>query len=169
MAKRRKKKSAASLANLKPGGNLRHGAFKFLRTGEIPPEHQDIAEEAKKFEQDLKREYFQTGNMILNIIQAVPIQQLISNFVFSELLIAHLWQQVSRAGPDGIGAVMASSAWSDWSAASNGMVRLFRQLKRNLRDFRLDKGRGTSLEDYLERTYGGDKAKKEKRKNDKRN
>lgn len=135
MKKKKRKSSTASLKNLVPGGNLQHGAFRFLRTGEIPAEHADIAAEAKQFEQDLNREYCRSGNTILNIVQAVPIRQLVSNFVFSELLITHLWQQVSRAGPDGIVAVMASSAFTDWLAAGNRMNRRFRQLRRNLKDF----------------------------------
>ena len=160
MAKRRKKKSAASLKNLKPGGNLRHGAFKFQRTGVIPPEHSDIAEEAKRFEKDLNFEYCQPGNMVLNIIQALPIRQLVSNFVFSELLITHLWQQVGRAGPDGMGDALVLPGWMTWLSASNRMRRGFRELRRNLRDFQLDKKKRGDLEDYLQRTYG-DKGKKE--------
>ena len=134
--KRNKKRSAASLKNLKPGANLRHGAFRFLRTGQIPVEHSDIAEEAKLFEKALNQEYCQSGNLILNTIQAVPIQQLVSDFVFSELLITYLWRQVGQAGSENIGAVLASSGWMTWLAASNRIRRLFRQLERNLRDFR---------------------------------
>ena len=135
--KKKKKRNgrAPSLANLKPGGNLRHGAFRFLRTGRIPDEHQDIAEEAKKFEQDLKREYCQPGNMVLNIVQGVPIRQLISDFVFSELLITYLWHEVGRASPDDMGDVLILPGWMTWLSASNRMRRLFRELNRNLKDF----------------------------------
>lgn len=153
MRKRKKKRSAASLKNLVPGGNLRHGAFQFLRTGRIPPGHQDIAEEAERFEKDLKQEYCQPGNMILGIVQGVPIRQLVSNFVFSELLIMYLWRQVSQADSEKLGAVLALPGWMTWMSASNRMRRLFRQLRRNLHDFRFDKGKNTSLDDYLDRKY----------------
>ena len=135
MTKRKKKPSAASLANLVPGGNLQHGACLFRRTGKIPAEHSDIAEEARRFEKDLNCEYCRRGNLVLNIIQAATIRQLVSNFVFSELLVTHLWRQVARAGSEGLGRVLASSASGDWIASSNRMVRLFRQLNRNLKDF----------------------------------
>ena len=46
-------------------------------------------------------------------------------------------------------------------AASNKMVRLFRRLNRNFRDFTFGNEKKGDLEDYLKRTYG-DKAKKEK-------
>ena len=82
MRKRKKKPSAASLKNLVPGGNLRSGAFRFLRTGQIPPEHQDVREEAERLEKDLRQEYFAAGNFILNTIQEIPIRQIISDFVF---------------------------------------------------------------------------------------
>lgn len=134
--KNKKKPNKRSLANLKPGGNLQHGAFRFLRTGEIPCEAKDIAAEAKQFEKLLNQQYRQPGNITLNIVQAVTIRQLVSNFIFSELLITHLWRQVARAGSKELGAVLVLSGWGDWLAASNRMGRLFRQLGRNLRDFR---------------------------------
>ncbi len=136
MEKKKKKKSnKRSLANLVPGGNFRSGAYAFRRTGRIPAEHSDIAEEAGRFEKDLNREYCQPGNFILNRIQAVPIRRLVSENVFAELLITYLWRQVGQAGSEGLGQVLALSAWGDWSASSNRMVRLFRQLNRNLKDF----------------------------------
>ena len=132
MKKKKKKRSAASLKNLVPGGNLRHGAYAFRRTGKIPEEYADIGEEAERFRRNLRKEYTILGNVVLNIVQSVPIRQLVSDSVFYDLLITHLWRQASN---ENIGAVMASSAWSDWFAASNRIGRLFRQLNRNLKDF----------------------------------
>ena len=160
MKKKKCKSRARSLANLVPGGNLKYGAFRFLRTGEIPPEHADIAEEARRFEKDLNQYYCQPGNMILNIVQAVSIRQLVSGFVFSELLITHLWQQVNRAGPDGMGAALSLPGWMTWLAETNRIRRGFRELRRNLQDFRFGKEKKSDLDDYLKRTYG-DKGRKE--------
>ncbi len=159
MTKKKRKQNARSLANLVPGGNLRSGAYLYRRTGRIPPGHQDIAEEARRFEKDLNQYYCQPGNMILSIVQAVPIRQLVSGFVFSELLITHLWQQVNRAGPDGMGAALSLPGWMTWLAETNRIRRGFRELQRNLQDFRFGKEKKSDLDDYLERTYG-DKGRK---------
>ena len=138
MTKKKKCKSRArSLANLVPGANLRHGAFRFLRTGKIPAEHADIGEDAKRLGKNLREEYCQPGNFILNRIQTVPIRQVVSDFVFSELLITHLWRQVGQAGDgDKLERVLTSSGWGEWLSASNRIRRRFRELVRNLRDFR---------------------------------
>ncbi len=137
MSKRKKKRSAASLKNLVPGGNLRHGAYAFRRTGRIPAEHADIGEEAQRFGKRLREEYCAPGNFVLNTVQSVPIRQLVTEDVFSELLIRHLWAQVAQAGSDEkLEPVLTSSGWMTWLAASNRIRRLFRQLERNLRDFR---------------------------------
>ena len=136
MKKKTCKSRARSLANLVPGGNLRHGAFRFLRTGEIPPEHTDIGDEAQRFGKGLRKEYCWPENFILNTIQAVPIQQAVRDFVFMELLARYLWRQVSEAGGgDRLQTVLTSPGWGDWLTASNRMRRLFRQLRRNLQDF----------------------------------
>lgn len=136
MKKKRCKSRARSLANLVPGGNLKHGAFKFLQTGVIPAEHQDIADEARRFGKGLRKEYRRPENFILNTIQAVPIQQAVRDFVFMELLARYLWRQVSEAGGgDRLQTVLTSPGWGDWLTASNRMRRLFRQLRRNLQDF----------------------------------
>ncbi len=130
---KKKKPNKKSLANLVPG-NLQHGAYLYRRTGKIPEEHADITEEAERLEKNLKLEYCQSGNMLLNIIQALPIRQLVSDFVFTELLVRHLWAQAAQAG-GGLQRMMASSACSDWIATGNRMNRRFRQLNRNLKDF----------------------------------
>lgn len=137
MAKKKKRKANKKfLANLVPGANLVHGAFKFLRTGEIPVEHQNIGEDAKSLDKRLQEEYCAAGNFILNTIQAVPIQQAVRDFVFMELLARYLWRQVSEAGGgDRLQTVLTSPGWGDWLTASNRMRRLFRQLRRNLQDF----------------------------------
>lgn len=135
MTKPKRKRSAASLKNLVPGANLRHGAFRFLRTGVIPPEHSDIAEAARCLDEGLHKEYCAPGNFILNEVQKVPIAQLLRDYVFSELLITYLWRQVGQAGSEGLGKVLALSVWDDWDTASNRVLRGFRDLNRNLRDF----------------------------------
>jgi hypothetical protein len=135
MKKKKCKSRARSLANLVPGGNFRHGAYAFRRTSKIPGEHADIGEEARHLGNRLREEYCRPENFLLNTIQAVPIRQLVSEFVFAELLVRHLWAQAAQAG-GGLERMMASSACSDWIAAGNRMNRRFRQLRRNLRDFR---------------------------------
>ena len=99
--------------------------------------HADIAAEARRFGDRLHKEYCVPGNFVLNQVQKVPIRQLVTEDVFSELLIRHLWAQVAQAGSDEkLEPVLTSSGWMTWLAASNRIRRLFRQLERNLRDFR---------------------------------
>ena len=138
MTKKKKCKSRArSLANLRPGGNLKHGAFLFLRTGKIPPEHADVAAEAQRLGKRLREKYCALGNFVLNTVQSVPIRQLVTEDVFSELLIRHLWAQVAQADSDEkLEQALTLPGWMTWLAASNRIRRLFRQLERNLRDFR---------------------------------
>lgn len=113
--------------------------------------------------------YCPHGNYVLQFLQPIVINQLVSAFTFSEILWRHLWSSAARAkSGDDLQKSLTQSGWTDLSTADNRIIKGFRDLNRNLKDFRLGRGKNTSLDDYLERTYG-DKAKKEKRKNDKSN
>ena len=135
MGKRRKKKSAASLANLVPGGNLKHGAFKFLQTGVIPDEHKDIGDEARRMRKELVQAYCRPGNPVLEVLQPLLINRLVSDCTFSEILWRHLWSEAARARGDKLQKCLTSSAWMILSAADNRIVKAFRELNRNLKDF----------------------------------
>lgn len=137
MTKKKKCKSRArSLANLKPGANLQHGAFRFLRTGEIPPGDKDIADEAKRLRKELMETYCPHGNYVLQFLQPIVINQLVSASTFSEILWRHLWSEAARAsGGDKLQQCLCSSNWSVLLASDKKIGKAFRELERNLTDF----------------------------------
>ena len=137
MTKKKKCKSRArSLANLKPGANLKHGAFQFLRTGKIPPGDKDIADEAKRLRKQLIETYCQPGNFILAEVQSRVIDRVVTDHTFSELLWRHLWSEAARAsGGDKLQQCLCSSNWSVLLASDKKIGKAFRELERNLTDF----------------------------------
>ena len=152
---RKRKQSAVSLKNLRPGANLTYGAHAFNRTGQVPPGNDDVKAELKDFYERTIALYGTDGSF--NPHQEKLLQRAVQKLGFCILCETDAWergpiQQNENGQPE-----LLPSLGKQYIAYSNG----FRLDMRELREISGGKGKKDGLQEYLEREYG-DKAKKEK-------
>lgn len=150
----KRKQSAASLKNLKPGANLTHGAHAFNRTGQLPPGSEDVKAELKEFYEGIIALYCSDGP---NAHQEELLQRATHKLGFCLLCEKEAWKKGPMYRNEKGQAELLPLLGKQYIAYSNS----FRLLLRELREISMGKGKKSDLEDYLERTYGGDKGRKE--------
>ena len=150
---RKKKSNSASLANLRPGANFKHGGYLFCRSGEVPPGNDDIKAELKDFYERTIAMYCPDGKP--NPHQEKLLRRAVHKLGFCILCETDAWERGPIQQNENGKSEMLPSLGKQYIAFANG----FRLDMRELREISVGKGRKDDLQDYLETTYG-DKAKK---------
>lgn len=151
----KRKQWAASLKNLRPGANLKHGGHLYDRTGQLPPGNEDIKKELKEFYEGTVALYCPDGKP--NSYQEALLQRAVHKLGFCILCEKDAWKRGPIQQNEKGQSEMLPSLGKQYIAYANG----FRLDMRELREISGGKRKNSSLDDYLERTYG-DKTKKEK-------